>query len=152
MEVFDMFTFFFSALTVFISDQHIKRKIRQDTHLPRPLGRQIILRYSRNSGMFMNLLEDHPRFVSVLTSLLLVILSVFAFFTCRKESAILIRLSFGLMCGGAASNVYDHLTCGFVTDYISFRRPARFSHIVYNLADFAIFLSAAMMTAASVRT
>lgn len=146
-----MFTFFLSALTVFSSDQHIKHKIRLDQALPRPFGRHIILRYSQNRGMFMNLLENHPRFVSVLTSFLLVILSLFAFFTCRKESSILLRLSFGLMCGGAASNVYDHLTCGFVTDYISFRRPARFSHIVYNLADFAIFLSAAMMTAASAR-
>ncbi|MGN0294816.1 MAG: signal peptidase II [Lachnospiraceae bacterium] len=146
-----MFTLFLSALTVFIPDQHIKHKIRQDRNLPRPLGRHVILRYSRNRGMFMNLLQNHPRFVSVLTSCVLAVLSVFAFFTCRKESSILLGLAFGLMCGGAASNVYDHLTCGFVTDYISFCRPARFSHIVYNLADFAIFLSVIMMTAASAK-
>lgn len=99
--------------------------------------------------MFMNLLQDHPRLVSVLTSLALLILAVFAFFTCRKESSFLFKLAFGLMLGGAASNVYDHLTCGFVTDYISFCRPARLSHIVYNLADFAIFLSSILLTAAS---
>lgn len=144
-----MLTLFLSALAVFIPDQHLKHNFRQDRNLPRSHGKYIILRYSKNKGMFMNLLQDHPRLVSVLTSLALLILAVFAFFTCRKESSFLFKLSFGLMLGGAASNVYDHLTCGFVTDYISFCRPARFSHIVYNLADFAIFLSSILLTAAS---
>lgn len=144
-----MVTLFLSALAVFIPDQHLKHRFRQDRNLPRKQGRYIILRYSKNKGMFMNLLQDHPRLVSVLTSLALFFLAVFAFFTCRKESGLLFRLAFGLMLGGAASNVYDHLTCGFVTDYISFCHPARFSHIVYNLADFAIFLSSVLLIAAS---
>lgn len=144
-----MHTVILPALAVFLSDQHAKRRIRQNPDLPRPLGKYMVLRYSKNRGMFMNLLQDHPRLVSVLTGFALILLSVTAFFVCRKESSLLLRLAFGLMLGGASSNVYDHLTCGFVTDYISFCRPSRFSHIVYNLADFAIFLSAAMLVAAS---
>ena len=140
-----MFTLFLSALSVFVPDQYLKHKIRRDKNLPRHHGRHVILRYSRNSGMFMNLLQNHPRLVCVLTSSVLVLLSAFSFFICRRESSLLLRLALGLMLGGAASNVYDHLTCGFVTDYISFSHPSRFSHIVYNLADFAIFFSAALI-------
>ena len=142
-----MLTLFLSIPAVFIPDQYLKHRIRQEQNLPRPLGRHLILRYSRNRGMFMNLLENHPRLVSVLTSLSMILLSVFSIFNCKKERSILLKLGLGLMLGGAASNVYDHLTCGFVTDYISFRRPARFCHIVYNLADFAIFLSAILVAA-----
>lgn len=137
-----MTAFLISALSVFVPDQYLKHRIRRDKNLPRPLGRYMILRYSKNRGMFMNLLENHPRLVSILTGSVLILLSIFSFFVCRSNSSRFFRLAMGLMLGGAASNVYDHLTCGFVTDYISFCHPSILSHIVYNLADFAVFLSA----------
>ncbi|MDO5411505.1 MAG: signal peptidase II [Lachnospiraceae bacterium] len=146
-----MYLLFFSAFSVLGADQYCKHKIRKDTGLPRSCFRgRIVLCFSKNRGMFMNLLQNHPRLVSALTGILLLFLSFGAVFSCQRGASRLFRLAFGLLLGGGASNVYDHLVHGFVTDYISFCRPKKLSHIVYNLADFAIFLSVILFAASEI--
>ena len=130
------------AASVFFTDQYWKEKIRKDRDLPRTaLHGTVILRFSKNRGMFMNLLDDHPRLSAGMSASMFVILLATMPGIMRKEKKRLLHLAFGLLTGGAASNVCDHLRHGYVTDYIGFQQPARFRHISYNLADFSIFLA-----------
>lgn len=134
------------AASVFFTDQYCKEKIRKDPNLPRTaLHGTVLLRFSQNRGMFMNLLDDHPRLSAGMSASMFVILLAIMPGIIRKRKKRLLHLAFGLLTGGAASNVYDHLRQGCVTDYIGFQRPAGLRHISYNLADFSIFLAAFLL-------
>ena len=51
------------------------------------------------------------------------------------------KAGFSLLLGGALSNLYDRCKRGYVVDYIRFRTPwKRLSRLVFNLADFFIFI------------
>ena len=55
------------------------------------------------------------------------------------------KLGLALLLGGGWNNWTDRVIKGSVTDYISFRsRWKRFSRIVFNLSDFAIFAGTAL--------
>lgn len=140
------------AAPVFFTDQYWKEKIRKDPDLPRTaLHETVILRFSQNRGMFMNLLDDHPRLTAGMSASMFVILLGWMSGITRKEKSGLLHLAFGLLTGGAASNIYDHLHQGYVTDYIGFQRPARLRHISYNLADFSIFLAVFLLLVSECR-
>lgn len=52
----------------------------------------------------------------------------------------------GLVLGGGLSNLLERLLRGRVFDYVRFpKAPGRWKRFVFNLADFAIFLGAALM-------
>ena len=146
-----MLHFLIPAASVLTLDRFFKHKIQKDRHRKRTVClNQITFQYSRNYGAFLNLFEKHPRFLTVLSGILLFFLTIFFACICRKDRSPILLTAFGLFFSGASSNLYDRLTDGFVTDYISFRHPRCLSHIVYNLADFAIFLSCILITAKGV--
>ena len=60
----------------------------------------------------------------------------------RKRS----RIGAGLVLGGGAANLYERLRHGKVYDYVRFPHlPGKGKRYVFNLADFSIFLGAALL-------
>ena len=56
------------------------------------------------------------------------------------------RLGAGLILGGGLSNLWERLRHGRVYDYVRFpKAPGKLKQYVFNLADFAIFLGAALV-------
>ena len=56
------------------------------------------------------------------------------------------RLGAGLILGGVLSNLWERLRHGRVYDYVRFpKAPGKLKQYVFNLADFAIFLGAALV-------
>ncbi|MCC8161897.1 MAG: signal peptidase II [Lachnospiraceae bacterium] len=53
---------------------------------------------------------------------------------------------FAFLTGGALSNFYDRCKRGYVVDYIRFHTPfKRLNRLVFNLADFFIFIGAVLI-------
>ena len=89
--------------------------------------------------------------ISVLVMIPLTIWAAWLFFTRGgKKGGIFTRLMGKLgasfLLGGAASNLYDRLNRGYVVDYIRFPncRIKKIRHIIFNIADFFLFMGAAL--------
>ncbi len=56
------------------------------------------------------------------------------------------RAGWAILTGGALSNLYDRCRKGYVVDYIRFHSPwKRLNRLVFNLADFFIFIGSALI-------
>ena len=66
----------------------------------------------------------------------------------RQGGGTLMRFGIGLILGGGASNLWERVRRGRVFDYVRFPHlPGRGKHLVFNLADFFIFLGLALFLA-----
>ncbi len=82
--------------------------------------RVIERRYSRNSGAIMNVAEKRGRLVTGIAVIIFVAVLVWFVLTAPKKGFRLFKSGFALMLGGAAGNIYERITKGYVTDYFSF--------------------------------
>ena len=132
------------TITIFFLEYYIKQhmdKIRTSKQ-QRPLASgKIVLKKYHNTGAAGNFLQSHPKWVKNLH--LSALLTVFAAFICirRQKGAGMAKTGIALLAGGGLSNLYDRLTKGYVVDYVSFGfGPKWFRRLVFNLADFFVFL------------
>ena len=140
-----MIMIFFAVIAaVFFLDLHIKNRIEKADPASFPRKRfGFTIRRLHNKGLMLNFLERRPvlaRFLSLSAFLL-------AFSLCLpyvwKKGGLLVKLALGLFFGGALSNLYDHFYRGYVVDYI--RLPIKkIRNIIFNIADFFIFIGAAL--------
>lgn len=102
------------------------------------VGDYLILYYIRNNGAAFSLLANSI----VLVVLIVLAVGVVAYLYLRtlNTGTLGYKLIFGLIIGGAVSNLIDRVHhSGYVVDFISFRIPQiGFSFAVFNLADAAI--------------
>lgn len=107
------------------------------------LGGFVRIGKSHNKGGFLNAFEKKTRKFKKVSYVVMgaVIIILGMAFIKKKNKATRIGLS--LILGGALSNEYDRLVKGSVTDYFSFNIP-KMKHIMFNLADIAIFAGAVM--------
>lgn len=102
------------------------------------VGDYLTLYYIRNNGAAFSLLANSI----VLVILIVVAVGVVAYLYLRtlNTGTLGFKLIFGLIIGGAVSNLIDRVHhSGYVVDFISFRIPQiNFSFAVFNLADAAI--------------
>lgn len=69
-----------------------------------------------------------------------------------RRSSTLMRLGIALTLGGGISNLWERIRYGRVFDYVRFPRlPGRGKHLVFNLADFSIFVGLALLLVGSWR-
>ena len=141
-----------AAIVVFLVisvDQFCKHYVR--LHLQQPqefLGGLFELQYSQNTGMAFSILADRPVLMTVLTTLITVVLIVYALTLYKEETNSWIRLSFSLLIGGALSNLWDRYTLGFVVDYIN---PLFVDFAIFNLADAALNIGAGVLVLSYLR-
>jgi signal peptidase II len=102
------------------------------------VGDYLILYYVQNNGAAFSMLANSI----ILIILIVVAIGVVAYLYLRglNTGTLGYKLIFGLIIGGAVSNLIDRaLHSGYVVDFISFRIPqVGFYFAVFNLADAAI--------------
>jgi signal peptidase II len=141
--LYDLIMLVAGALTIGL-DQWSKAAIRQHfgtcntgAYIPL-LGDHFGLTYACNTGAAFSLFEHgHEVLLFVfIAAALAVIIWLYIHFS--KQPSLLLKLSFGLILGGAAGNLIDRFSLGYVTDFLLFTIRPWFIWPVFNLADSAI--------------
>src|SRR5262249_27093562 len=108
------------------------------------LGPVLQLEYTHNTGVAFSLLTGNAALFLFIALALGVIGALYWRF--RETGPLLLKLSFGLILGGAAGNLIDRASRGFVVDFVHFQLPAiHFDFAVFNLADSAICVGVALL-------
>jgi signal peptidase II len=100
------------------------------------LGAVLQLDYTQNTGVAFSLLEGQS--ILFLFIAIAIIVIGYLYWRLRDTGSLLIKLTFGLILGGAIGNLYDRLRQGFVVDFIHFQIPGHFDYPVFNMADSAV--------------
>jgi signal peptidase II len=133
------------ALTVIAVDQLTKHWIVQYFRIPGErspielVGPFLTLDYIQNRGVAFSLLEGQ----SVLFFFIAIAIVVISwlYWRVRDTGTLALKLTFGLVLGGAAGNLIDRIrNANQVVDFIHFQIPNVFNFAVFNVADSAISL------------
>ena len=130
-----------SGVGAFLTDQFFKSQVEKDKI---ETGRQyfgdlITIKKSVNKGLIMNSLEEKPRWVLSWVSAMFGMTAYIYLLTLGKKNRKIKRLGLALMVGAAASNLYDRIKKGGVTDYFVIKGVPK---IIFNLSDIVIILGA----------
>ncbi len=99
------------------------------------------LTYVENRGMAFGLLADH-RWVFLILSVVGIALMGFYLYMFAKTT--LSRISLSLIIGGGIGNMIDRVRLGFVVDFLDFCAFPRLWSWVFNIADAAVCVGAAL--------
>lgn len=102
------------------------------------LGDMIVIQRSSNEGAFLGIFKKYKKALKIIVGLLFVILLGAYVTALVMKKATGRKTGLALILAGAASNEYDRIKKGSVTDYFSINLPF-IKHIVFNLGDFSIF-------------
>lgn len=106
-------------------------------------GGRIILKKYYNTGAAGNLLSRRPGWMLCIHGAVLGTVFTALCRMLHRQGAGMLKLGLAFTAGGGLSNLYDRITKGHVVDYLSFGfGPKRFQKLVFNAADFFIFLGA----------
>lgn len=133
------------AVFIFVLDVFMKNRIeaRDKENFPVRLDNGISLEKHHNKGFILNKMDHKPELVKLLSVITVIPLLIWAVWLFVKKAGALGKTGAAFLLGGAASNIYDRLTRGYVVDYI--RLPIKkIRHIIFNIADFFIFIGAAL--------
>lgn len=129
-------------------DQLTKHWIAQNLTLegtPIPIfGHVLELLYVQNTGVAFSLLSGS----AVLFLFIAVAIAVIGwmYWRMRENGSLLLKLSFALILGGAAGNLIDRVTHGYVVDFIHFQIPPDiFNFAVFNVADSGISIGVVLL-------
>lgn len=126
-----------TALIIFILDQFTKSLVLQNLSLygtwePIPaLGRLVRIIHTLNSGAAFGLFTGGGNIFMVVAAV--VALAIVYYVITYPSLPWLVRLSLGLMMGGATGNMWDRITHGSVTDFVQIGFWP-----IFNVADFSI--------------
>lgn len=98
----------------------------------------IVFEYDRNTGAAFSSFTHSPL---LLTFLILIALGVIGwlYWSTRPRANPWLKITFGLILGGAVGNLIDRFRLGYVVDFVHFQIPALgFSFAVFNVADSGI--------------
>jgi len=142
---------FLTAILVLILDQWTKAwvviNLSPSFFGPRIslIGNYLSLYYIRNNGAAFSLFANS----TVLVLLIAVAIGVIAYLYLRNinTGSVWYKLIFGLIIGGALSNLIDRVRHGgYVVDFISFNIPQfNFHFAIFNLADAAISVGVVLL-------
>lgn len=98
----------------------------------------------RNTGAAWGILSDHTWLLGLIS--LFALAAIILFFRQLSESRLPLALSYGILTGGIAGNLYDRLIRRFVVDFLFFYfRDYEHSWPAFNIADTAITCSVTFM-------
>jgi len=150
VRVYDALAFL-TAILVLILDQWTKAwvvtNLSPSYFGPRIslIGNYLTLYYIRNNGAAFSLFANS----TVLVLLIAVAIGVIAYLYLRNinTGSLWYKLIFGLIIGGALSNLIDRVRHGgYVVDFISFNIPEfNFHFAIFNLADAAISVGVVLL-------
>jgi signal peptidase II len=116
-----------------------------ETWVPVPAFKDFFdITYTQNTGAAFGMLPS----ASVVFLLIAIIASAVIIYYYRevKGDAWFLRMTMGLMMGGAIGNAIDRLTRGFVVDFLHvFYDPLGFDYPIFNFADAAIVIGVLLL-------
>ena len=135
---------------VILLDQLTKNWIVQyfgtaaDTKAPIPIfGDVLQLIYVPNTGVAFSLFEGQTiKFIFIAIALLVICV---LYWRSRDDGSLALKLTFGLILGGAVGNLLDRFTRSYVVDFIHFQIPGHFDWPVFNVADSAISVGVVLL-------
>jgi signal peptidase II len=136
------------ALVVVI-DQLTKHWIAQNLTVdgkPIPIfGNVLELLYVQNTGVAFSMLSGNA--VLFLFVAIAICVIGWMYWRMREDGSLLLKLSFGLILGGAVgNNLIDRVTHGYVVDFIHFQIPPNiFDFAVFNVADMSISVGVVLL-------
>jgi signal peptidase II len=138
------------GLFVVLIDQLTKRWILGYFLTGRPkgpipiLGSYLELLYTENTGVAFSLLEGQTiKFILIALAIAAI---GYLYWRTRERGSLLLKLSFGLVLGGAVGNLVDRFVRGFVVDFIHVQIPQiGFNFAVFNVADSAISIGVVLL-------
>ncbi|MFC2002335.1 signal peptidase II [Chloroflexota bacterium] len=131
-----------TALLIAAADQLTKIWIRSSLALGQSIPDTgfFQLTYIHNTGAVFGLFRDQSFLLTIVASVGVVFLLLYAFFIHRQFpflNSMLGKLALGLILGGTVGNLIDRLRFGYVTDFISVGIWP-----VFNIADSAVTVGA----------
>lgn len=137
------------AAAVFTMDLLIKNYIEKNKaegESGPACGGLIVVRKYHNKGAFLNLGEKRQRFMTFVSLLLTLFMTVVFLTTFSFRGRKMLKAGLALLLGGAYSNTYDRLARRYVVDYVSFPvKNKKVAGLVFNISDFCIMIGALMM-------
>ena len=101
------------------------------------VGNYLELIYVQNRGVAFSLLEGRESLYVLIAVAVGVV--IWLYWRSRDNGSLLLKVTFGLIIGGAVGNLIDRLRLGYVVDFVHFQIPAiGFSFAVFNVADSGI--------------
>ncbi len=136
-------------------DLAIKRYIdghkEENCHEP-VLGGHVIITRFYNTGAMLGFLRERSKLLLGFSICLMGSLIYALGKAVGSENSGLLKTGLALLVGGAASNVYDRITRGKVTDYFRISIGSKkLEKVIFNIGDFAIFLGGLLMVFEEVR-
>lgn len=107
------------------------------------LGQVLTLEYLENRGSAFSLFQGQ----GILFLFIAIAIGVigYLYWQSRETGSLLLKISFGLVLGGAAGNLIDRFTHTHVVDFIHFQIPGVFDYPVFNVADSAISVGVVLL-------
>ncbi len=107
------------------------------------LGQVLTLVYLENPGVAFSLLEGQ----AVMFFFIAIAIGVigYLYWRSRENGSLLLKLSFGLVLGGAIGNLIDRFSHTYVVDFVHFQIPGVFNFAVFNVADSAISVGVVLL-------
>lgn len=136
-----------TAVALITVDQLSKRWIEQHLIVEQDhislLGNIFELFYVQNRGVAFSLFDGQAVLFLLIGVALLVI--GWLYWRLRDSGSLLLKLTFGLILGGAIGNLIDRFTHHYVVDFFHFHIPGVFEFAIFNVADTGITIGVALL-------
>jgi signal peptidase II len=138
------------GLLVILVDQLTKHWVvsyfstKPDGYVVPILGPILTLQYVENHGVAFSLLQGQ----TVMFFFIALAIGVIAYFywRMRETGSLALKISFGMVLGGAIGNLIDRFSHAYVVDFIHFQiRAINFDFAVFNVADSAISIGVVLL-------
>jgi signal peptidase II len=108
------------------------------------LGPILTLQKVENPGVAFSLLQGQTVMFFFIALAIGVI--AYLYWRARETGSLALKISFGMVLGGAIGNLIDRFSHAYVVDFIHFQIPAiNFDFAVFNLADSAISIGVVLL-------
>jgi len=110
------------------------------------IGEYLVIYYVQNKGAAFNMFLSDPAILAVLISIAIIVV-IYLYLRMLNRGPLIYKAVFGLIIGGAASNLIDRAHhSGYVVDFISFRIPQlNYYFAIFNIADACISVGVCLL-------
>ncbi|NLM13703.1 MAG: signal peptidase II [Epulopiscium sp.] len=132
-------------IVIIILDQwtkHLAEKNLKHGESKPILGNTVTLTLHKNKGAALNLLENHPKFIRIVTVPAILFLIIYLLKMIKNKGFVLTKIAIAFIAGGGAGNLIDRIKKGYVVDFFHFNFK---KCPIFNLSDIFIILGTILL-------